>query len=96
MPTPYRLIDGLWNFGDSKMVNSKSKRAQIARIGGYALRARRDPMEYTAKARAAFLAGFEHKVDPDGLLSIEERQQRAVALRKAHMHGLALRRGGAR
>ena len=78
------------------MKNSKCKHAQIARIGGYALRARRDPREYTAKARAAFLAGFEHKVDPDGLLSPEERQQRAGALRKAHMHGLALRRGGAR
>ena len=78
------------------MQDAKSKRAQIARIGGYALRARRDPMVYTAKARAAFLAGFEHKVDPDGLLSPEERQRRAVALRKSHMHGLALRRGGAR
>ena len=78
------------------MKNPKCKREQIARIGGYALRARRDPMEYTAKARAAFLAGFEQKVDPDGLLSIEERQQRAGALRKAHMLGLALRRGGAR
>ena len=78
------------------MANSKSKRAQIARIGGYALRARRDPLEYTAKARAAFLAGFERKVDPDGLLTIEERQRRAGALRKAYMLGLALRRGGAR
>jgi hypothetical protein len=77
------------------MKNTKNTRALIARIGGYALRARRDPMEYTAKARAAFLAGFERKVDPDGLLSPEERQRRAVALRKAHMHGLALRRGGA-
>ena len=78
------------------MKKSTSKRAQIARIGGYALRASRDPMEYTAKARTAFLAGFERKVDPDGLLSPEERQQRAVALRKAHMLGLALRRGGVR
>lgn len=78
------------------MVNSISKRAQIARIGGYALRARRDPLEYTAKAREAFLAGFERKVDPDGRLSPEERQQRAGALRKAYMLGLALRRGGAR
>lgn len=78
------------------MTDSKSKREQIARIGGYALRARRDPMEYTAKARAAFLAGFERRVDPDGLLSPEERQQRAGALHKAHMLRLALRRGGAR
>lgn len=78
------------------MEKSKSKREQIARIGGYALRARRDPMEYTAKARETFLKRFEWQVDPKGLLNPEERQRRAVALRKAHMLGLALRRGGAR
>lgn len=78
------------------MKKSKNNRELIARIGGYALRARRDPIEYTANARAAFMAGFERRVDPDGMLSPEERRQRAEALRKAHMLGLALRRGGAR
>lgn len=77
-------------------MTQKTKSALIARIGGYALRASRDPREYTANARQAFLASFEHKVDPDGLLSGEERERRAVALRKAYMLGLALRRGGAR
>lgn len=77
-------------------MTQKNKSALIARIGGYALRASRDPREYTANARSAFLARFELKVDPDGLLSPEERQRRAVALRKAYMLGLAMRRGGVR
>jgi len=41
------------------------------RIGGLRLRATRDPIEYTAKAREAFLGGFLKAVDPNGELPAE-------------------------
>ncbi len=61
------------------------------RIGGLALAAQRDPREYTAAARAAFLVRFEEMVDPDGLLSPAERQRRAEAAKKEHFARLALK-----
>jgi hypothetical protein len=59
------------------------------RIGGYVLRSRHDPRQYTANARSAFLARFEREVDPDGVLPPEERLARAKAALKAHMLRLA-------
>jgi hypothetical protein len=59
------------------------------RIGGYVLRARHDPVEYTANARSAFLTRFEREVDPDGVLPLDERLARAQAALKAHMLRLA-------
>ncbi|MGY2093247.1 hypothetical protein [Nocardia gipuzkoensis] len=57
----------------------------------------------TAKARAAMASKFDRIVDPDGLLSPEERAYRADQARKAHYTRLALksaqvrrRRGGSR
>lgn len=44
----------------------------------------------TAKARRASLARFEDQVDPDGLLTAEQRAQGAARLRRAHMIGMAL------
>lgn len=61
------------------------------RIGGLALSASRDPHEYTAAARCAFLARFEQQVDPDGILLPYERQRRALAARRAHFARLALK-----
>lgn len=45
----------------------------------------------TAPARAAFLDQFERAVDPEGVLSPEERSVRASHARKAHMYRLALK-----
>jgi hypothetical protein len=47
--------------------------------------------EITANARRTFLDGFERQVDPDGVLSVEERTLRAAHARKAHMLRLAQR-----
>ena len=44
----------------------------------------------TENARRAFLDRFEREVDPDGLLSVEERRRRADHARRAHMLRLAL------
>jgi len=43
----------------------------------------------TAAARAAFLARFESKVDPDGVLDPDERRVRAERALRAHMIRLA-------
>jgi hypothetical protein len=45
----------------------------------------------TEKARKAFNDRFEREVDPDGVLSPEERARRAESARKAFYHRLALR-----
>ena len=61
------------------------------RIGGYALAAAHDPRETTKPGRAAFMARFEAEVDPEGILTPQERQRRAAALRKAHFARMALK-----
>ena len=50
----------------------------------------------TAKARDALLTKFDRVVDPDGLLSPEERAYRAAQARKAHYTRLALKSAQAR
>jgi hypothetical protein len=69
---------------------SPAEMALRGRIGAYALHSRHDPRETTAKARATFLEGFERQVDPDGTLSLAERQRRAEFARKAHFARLAI------
>ena len=54
------------------------------RIGGFAQKAKHDPKLPTAAGRAAFLARFEHEVDPDRLLPEAERQRRAASAKKAY------------
>lgn len=66
------------------------------RIGGLATAATHDTREITAAARTAFLAKFEHEVDPDGQLSTHERKRRAEAARKTHFARLALKSAQAR
>ena len=73
-----------------------SERVLRARIGAYALHAKRDPRETTAAARHAFLSKFETEVDPEGILPSAERQRRAEAARKAHFTRLALKSAQAR
>ena len=50
----------------------------------------------TQPGRDAFLARFEHEVDPDGQLTPEERSRRAESLRKAYFARLALKSAQAR
>lgn len=52
-------------------------------------RERQSPM---SAAHRGFLARFEREVDPDGLLSADERMRRARSAMKAHMASLALKR----
>lgn len=63
--------------------------ADRGRIGAFVLHSRHDSGELTAPARAAFLSRFESEVDPDGLLSPEERARRAEYARKAYFARLA-------
>jgi hypothetical protein len=59
--------------------------ARRGRIGAHITHSRYDPRELTAPAREAFLSKFEQEVDPEGVLSSEERRRRAEHARKAHM-----------
>jgi hypothetical protein len=60
-----------------------------ARIGAYALHAKYDSRETTAKARQVWKDHFEHEVDPDYVLAPEERARRAAAARKEYYARLA-------
>jgi hypothetical protein len=70
---------------------SPEERIQKARMMAHALHAQRDARETTAKARKVFLDRFEREVDPDGVLSPQERAKRAKHARKAYMTRLALK-----
>jgi hypothetical protein len=59
-------------------------------MAAHAMHARNDSRQVTTNARKAFLDRFEHQVDPDGSLSIDERRRRADHARRAHMTKLAL------
>jgi hypothetical protein len=72
------------------------QRVLRARVGAYAMHAKHDARETTARGRAAFLARFDRVVDPDGLLSQEERSRRADAARRAYFTKLALASSRAR
>lgn len=48
----------------------------------------------TAAARRAFMARFERQVDPEGMLSAEERAARADHALRAHMARMRLARAG--
>ena len=75
---------------------SPAERSLRARMAAHAMHARNDPVEITAKARAAFLASFDRQADPEGVLSAEERRRRAEHLRSAHFARLALASAKAR
>jgi hypothetical protein len=72
------------------------QRVLRSRLAAYQLHATHDPKETTKKAREAFAARFEREVDPDGLLSPDERARRADAARRAYFTRLALRSSRAR
>ena len=60
------------------------RRSLNARYAAHALHAQvADESAHTAPARAAFMGRFEREVDPDGVLSPEDRERRARHARKA-------------
>lgn len=76
---------------------SKNQAKVLAgRIGGLTKAARHRPEELTAAARVGFNERFVREVDPDGLLSPEERARRAEAAKRAHMARLAMKSAMAR
>ena len=81
------------------MLNDET-RARIAtasgRAGGLRNVANHGRNAAAAPARAGFLARFERQVDPDGVLSPEERASRARYALKSHMAELSLRSAAAR
>lgn len=74
----------------------QSTRSMVARMGAHALHAKYDSRVLTAAARAKFESRFEREVDPEGVLTSEERARRAEHARKAYFTGLALKSAKAR
>lgn len=68
----------------------------IARKGGLTRVAREGGRAVAAPARRGFEAALERAVDPDGVLSPEDRAQRAAAELRIRMADLARRRWAAR
>ena len=66
------------------------------RIGAFRQHARHDAQATTAAGRSAFMRRFELEVDPDMVLSREDRQRRAGFARKAYFAALALSSARAR
>ena len=76
---------------------SPRERSLRARLAAHTLHAKvTDPAAHTAPARQAFLDRFEREVDPDGVLSAQERARRAAHARKAYFAKLALASARAR
>ena len=74
------------------MPKNTGERSLIARIAVHESWARTtDRSARTAAARAAFADRFEKQVDPDGVLTPDERARRAEHARQAHMTRLALK-----
>jgi hypothetical protein len=71
-----------------------AQRALRARIAAHSMHAQ--GKTNVKPAQDAFLARFERQVDPDGVLSPEERQRRSEAARRAHFAALALKSSQAR
>jgi hypothetical protein len=75
---------------------SPEQRSLRGRIAAHTLHANVDPTAHTAPARQKFLERFEREVDPDGVLSLEDRKRRAQHALRAHMTRLALKSSQAR
>ena len=66
------------------------ERTLCARAAAYEMHAKHGSQKAAIKGQAALLAKFERQVDPEGLLTPEERRRRAMHARRAHMARLAL------
>lgn len=67
------------------------QRAMRARLAAHSRWSRQDRRAGTEPARRAFLDRFEREVDPEGLLTSDERARRAESAKKAYFTALALR-----
>ena len=76
--------------------DDRSLRRQRGQIGAYALHSQYDSRELTSKARQVFQSRFELEVDPEGILSPEERRRRAEHARTLYYRQLAYRSAKAR
>jgi hypothetical protein len=72
------------------MPMTAAQRSMRGRLGAHTLHSTHDSTELTVNGRKAFMNTFEAQVDPEGILSPEERSRRAQSARKAHMTRLAL------
>jgi len=70
------------------------ERTLRARIAAHSLHAQ--GRTNTGPARVAFDARWEREVDPDGVLSPDERSKRASHAKRAHFQRLALKSAKAR
>jgi hypothetical protein len=73
--------------GDGVLVLTAGERRLRARLAALTLHAQGGTQ--TAPARAAFMAGFERQVDPEGQLPEAERRRRAEFARRAYFARLA-------
>lgn len=72
------------------MTLTPERAAQLGRIGSHSRWAHEpDRVAATQPARDGFMAKFERQVDPDGLLTPQERAFRAEHAMKAHMARIA-------
>lgn len=60
-----------------------------ARAAAFTLFSKVDAKAHTAPGRAAFLDRFEKQVDPDGVLTPEERSRRAEYAKRAYFTALS-------
>jgi hypothetical protein len=63
--------------------------AARGRLGGLTTHSRYDSRQLAHIAQEGLLSKFAHEIDPDGLLSAEERRERAKRARRVHMLRLA-------
>jgi hypothetical protein len=72
-------------------IMTPAERTLRARLAAHSLQAKVDSTAHTEPARRAFADSFEKQVDPDGILSPEERKRRAEQARKAYFTRLAFK-----
>lgn len=70
--------------------------SERGRKGAVAQHAKHDPKVTTAKARETFNRRFEDEVDPDRVMTEEERTTAVAVARKAYYHQLSVKSGQAR
>ncbi len=85
-----RADPGVWAADMTAPTNLRTLIAQQAAHTRWALEA--DRKAATQPARDGFMRRFEREVDPDGVLSAEERRKRALNARSAYMAALTRRR----
>ena len=77
--------------------HSSTDRTLIARLAAHlSWAATADRRGRTLAAREAAFARFERQVDPEGVLTVDERAVRAEHARKAYFQALALKSARAR